>query len=56
MFTRDPVGDKRIVEVQDFDELLKEANNVAGKICLGITDLYDVNMFLKKSVLLNNVE
>ena len=31
MFTRDPVGDKRIVEVQDFDELLKEANNVAGK-------------------------
>ena len=53
MFTRDPVGDKRIVEVQDFDELLKEANNVAGKICLG---MYSVNMFLNKNVLLNNVE
>jgi hypothetical protein len=35
MFTLDPVGDKRVVEVLDFDGLLKEANNVAGKICLG---------------------
>ena len=36
MFTLDRAGDKRVVEVQDFDGLLKEANNVAGKICLGI--------------------
>ena len=35
MFTLDPAGDKRVVEVGDFDGLLKEANNVAGKICLG---------------------
>lgn len=35
MFTLDRVGDKRIVEVVDFDGLLKATNNVAGKICLG---------------------
>ncbi|XP_028409334.1 coadhesin-like [Dendronephthya gigantea] len=34
MITLDRVGDKRVVEVADFDALLKEANNVAGKICL----------------------
>ena len=35
MFTLDHVGDKRVVEVEDFDGLLKESNNVAGKVCLG---------------------
>lgn len=35
MITLDRVADKRVVEVADFEGLLKEANNVAGKICLG---------------------
>ena len=35
MFTLDLVGDKRVVEVEDFEALLNAANKVAGKICLG---------------------
>ena len=35
MFTLDPAGDKRVVEVEDFEALLNAANKVAGKICLG---------------------
>lgn len=35
MITQDEDGDKRIVEVEDFDDLLTTSNKVAGKICLG---------------------
>ena len=33
--TQDEEGEKRIVEVTNFEELLSSANKVAGKICLG---------------------
>lgn len=43
MFTLDFAGDKRVVEVKDFDGLLKEANKVAGKICLGMRKLKNIH-------------
>lgn len=43
MLTLDFAGDKRVVEVEDFDGILKEANKVAGKICLGMREFQNIH-------------
>ena len=35
MITQDEEGEARVVELENFEELLSSANKVAGKICLG---------------------